>query len=44
MAAQFGGDIDMYAQNSHPEILSMYSQDMTPGEKLIQYIVDGGLS
>ena len=22
----------------------MYSQDMTPGEKLIQYIVDGGFS
>ena len=44
MATQFGGDIDMYAQNSHPEVLNMYSQDMTPGEKLIQYIVDGGFS
>jgi hypothetical protein len=43
MAAQFGGDIDMYAQQAHPEVLNMYESDMTPGEKLIQYIVDGGI-
>jgi hypothetical protein len=43
MAAQFGGDIDRYAQTNYPEVLDMYNDDMTSGEKLIQYIVDGGL-
>ena len=43
MASEFAGDIDMYAQNAYPSILPMYDDNMTPGEKLIQYIVDGGL-
>jgi len=44
MAKRFGGDIDAYVQNEHQEIISMYDDNMSPGEKLIQYIVDGGLN
>jgi|ETNmetMinimDraft_21_1059911.scaffolds.fasta_scaffold188559_2 hypothetical protein len=40
---KYDGNIDMYAQDMHPEVITMYDDNMSAGEKLIQYIVDSGL-
>jgi tRNA splicing endonuclease len=43
LAQSYNGNIDTYAEKNHPEILDMYDDNMTPGEKLIQHIASGNI-